>query len=79
MYLIVVGAGNIGTQLIDIATQSGNEVVVIERDRERAETAAVSSTVSSSTTTQLSKIRWSTLVSIKLMRLSQRQTEMRPI
>lgn len=40
MYLIVVGAGNIGTQLIDIATQSGNEVVVIERDRERAETAA---------------------------------------
>lgn len=40
MYLIVVGAGNIGTPLIDIATQGGNEVVVIERDRERAETAA---------------------------------------
>lgn len=40
MYLIVVGAGDIGTQLIDIATQSGNEVVVLERDRERAETAA---------------------------------------
>lgn len=40
MYLIVVGAGNIGTQLIDIATQSGNEVVVLERNRDRAETAA---------------------------------------
>ncbi|RRJ30377.1 potassium channel family protein [Halocatena pleomorpha] len=40
MYLIVVGAGDIGTQLIDIATQSGNEVVVVERDRKRAETAA---------------------------------------
>lgn len=40
MYLIVVGAGDIGTQLIDIATRSGNEVVVLERDRERAETAA---------------------------------------
>lgn len=40
MYLIVVGAGDIGTQLIDIATQTGNEVVVLERDRERAEIAA---------------------------------------
>ncbi|UPM42629.1 potassium channel family protein [Halocatena salina] len=40
MYLIVVGAGDIGTQLIDIATSSGNEVVVLERDRERAEIAA---------------------------------------
>lgn len=40
MYLIVVGAGDIGTQLIDIATQTGNEVVVLERDRERAESAA---------------------------------------
>lgn len=36
MYVIVVGAGNIGTPLIDIATQSGNEVVVIEHDAVRA-------------------------------------------
>lgn len=40
MYLIVVGAGAIGTPLTDIATRKGNEVVVIERNRERAETAA---------------------------------------
>jgi trk system potassium uptake protein TrkA len=40
MYLIIVGAGNIGAPLIDIATRSGNEVVVIERNRERAENAA---------------------------------------
>ena len=32
MYIIVVGAGDIGTPLIDIATRSGNEVVVIEKD-----------------------------------------------
>ena len=36
MYLIIVGAGDIGTPLIDIATRSGNEVVVVERDDERA-------------------------------------------
>lgn len=42
MYLIIVGAGDIGGQLIDIATQGGNEVVVIERDQRRAETAASS-------------------------------------
>ena len=40
MYVIIVGAGDIGTPLIDIATRSGNEVVVIERDAERANRAA---------------------------------------
>jgi len=40
MYVIVVGAGNIGTPLIEIATKDGNEVVVIENDHERAEVAA---------------------------------------
>jgi trk system potassium uptake protein TrkA len=40
MYLVIVGAGDIGTPLIDIATAGGNEVVVIERDEERAERAS---------------------------------------
>lgn len=40
MYLIIVGAGDIGTPLIDIATRSGNDVVVIERDVERADEVA---------------------------------------
>lgn len=40
MYLIVVGAGDIGTPLVEIATGGGNEVVVIEHDSERAEQAA---------------------------------------
>ncbi|QGN06029.1 TrkA family potassium uptake protein [Halorhabdus sp. CBA1104] len=40
MYIIIVGAGDIGTPLIEIATRSGNEVVVIERDSERANRAA---------------------------------------
>jgi len=40
MYVIIVGAGDIGTPLINIATRSGNEVVVIERDAERANRAA---------------------------------------
>mgnify|MGYP000675237692 CR=1 FL=1 len=40
MYLIVVGAGDIGTPLIDIATRSGNEVVVVERDTGRADRVA---------------------------------------
>jgi len=40
MYIIIVGAGDIGTPLIDIATRSGNEVVVIERDDTRANRAA---------------------------------------
>lgn len=40
MYLIIVGAGDIGSPLINIATRSGNEVVVIERDRARADEVA---------------------------------------
>ncbi len=52
MYIIVVGAGNIGTPLIEIATEGGNEVVVVERDAERADARRDSSTVSSSTTTR---------------------------
>ncbi|WP_247009855.1 potassium channel family protein [Halorientalis litorea] len=40
MYLVIVGAGDIGTPLIEIATKGGNEVVVIERDQRRAERAA---------------------------------------
>ncbi|CCQ33265.1 TRK potassium uptake system protein [Halorhabdus tiamatea SARL4B] len=37
MYIIIVGAGDIGTPLIEIATRSGNEVVVIEQDTQKAE------------------------------------------
>jgi trk system potassium uptake protein TrkA len=40
MYVVIVGAGDIGTPLIEIATEGGNEVVVIERDDARAERAA---------------------------------------
>lgn len=40
MYLIIVGAGNIGSNLIDLAVTEGNDVVVIERDQERAEEAS---------------------------------------
>ncbi|WP_323676278.1 TrkA family potassium uptake protein [Halorubellus sp. PRR65] len=40
MYIIIIGAGDIGTPLIDIATKSGNEVVVIELDEKRANRAA---------------------------------------
>lgn len=40
MYIIIVGAGDIGTPLIDIATRSGNDVVVIEEDTERADNIA---------------------------------------
>ena len=40
MYVIVVGAGDIGTPLVKLATESGNEVVVIERDEERADRAS---------------------------------------
>lgn len=40
MYLIIVGAGDIGTPLIDIATRTGNEVVVIERDGMKADQIA---------------------------------------
>jgi len=40
MYIVIVGAGDIGTPLIEIATRGGNEVVVIERDEDRADRAA---------------------------------------
>ncbi len=40
MYVIIVGAGDIGTPLIEVATKGGNEVVVIESDEERAKRAA---------------------------------------
>lgn len=40
MYLIIVGAGDIGSQLIGIATQNNNDVVVIEKDPAKAEAAA---------------------------------------
>jgi len=40
MYIIIVGAGNIGTPLTDIATRAGNEVVVIERNVQKAEDIA---------------------------------------
>jgi trk system potassium uptake protein TrkA len=40
MYIVIVGAGDIGTPLIGIATTGGNEVVVIERDEAKAERAA---------------------------------------
>lgn len=40
MYVIIVGAGQIGTPLIEMATREGNEVVVIEYDQERADRAA---------------------------------------
>jgi len=40
VYIIIIGAGDIGTPLIDIATKAGNEVVVIERDESRANRTA---------------------------------------
>ena len=40
MYIIIVGAGDIGTPLIDVATRSGNEVVVIERNTQKADEIA---------------------------------------
>jgi len=40
MYIVIVGAGNIGRPLIEIATVGGNEVVVVERDETKAEAAA---------------------------------------
>ncbi len=40
MYIVIVGAGDIGTPLTAIATRQQNDVVVIERDEERADRAA---------------------------------------
>lgn len=40
MYIIIIGAGDIGIPLTNIATKAGNEVVVIERDETRANRAA---------------------------------------
>lgn len=40
MYIIIVGAGDIGTPLIEIAIRSGNEVVVIEKDDAKADRVA---------------------------------------
>lgn len=40
MYLVIVGAGDTGTSLIDLAVNEGNEVVVIEQNRKRAEAAS---------------------------------------
>lgn len=40
MYIVVVGAGDIGSSLIEIATRGGNEVVVIEKNAAKAEAAA---------------------------------------
>lgn len=40
MYVIVVGAGQIGSQLIEMATRANHDVVVIEKDEERADEAA---------------------------------------
>lgn len=37
MYLIIVGAGGIGSNLIDLAVGDGNDVVVIEEHEERAQ------------------------------------------
>jgi len=40
MYIITVGAGDIGTPLIEIATASGYEVVVVEQNSARADQVA---------------------------------------
>ncbi|MCL7419018.1 MAG: TrkA family potassium uptake protein, partial [Halalkalicoccus sp.] len=40
MYLIVVGAGSIGTQILSFAAGEDHELVVIDRDAQRAERAS---------------------------------------
>lgn len=40
MYVIVIGAGDTGLSLIDLAVRDGNDVVVIEKEREQAEEAS---------------------------------------
>jgi Trk K+ transport system NAD-binding subunit len=39
MYIIIVGAGEIGTALVGLATQFGNEVVAIEKSDENTPSA----------------------------------------
>ncbi|MFA9427195.1 TrkA family potassium uptake protein [Natronorubrum sp. A-ect3] len=36
MYIVIIGAGSIGSNLIDLAVNDGNDVVVIESDEKRA-------------------------------------------
>ncbi|MFA9518163.1 TrkA family potassium uptake protein [Halopenitus sp. H-Gu1] len=40
MYIVIVGAGDVGSPLVEIATRSGNDVVVIEKDETRADRIA---------------------------------------
>ena len=40
MYIIIIGAGDIGSPLIETTTRSGNEVVVIERETQKADEIA---------------------------------------
>lgn len=40
MYIIVIGAGDTGSYLIERATNDGNDIVVIEHDEDRANAAA---------------------------------------
>ncbi len=40
MYIVGVGAGAIGTPLVDIAPEAGHEVVVVERDDTKADAVA---------------------------------------
>jgi len=37
MYMIIVGAGEIGTSLVELASRGSNDIVVVESDREKAE------------------------------------------
>ncbi|WP_248516956.1 potassium channel family protein [Salinarchaeum laminariae] len=37
MYVIVVGAGDIGTPLVELGTRTGHDIVVIERDEQKAQ------------------------------------------
>ena len=37
MYMIIVGAGEIGASLVDLASKGSNDIVVIESDRKKAE------------------------------------------
>lgn len=40
MYIVIIGAGSIGSNLIDLAVRDGNDVVVVERDETRANNVA---------------------------------------